>query len=163
MTGFAINGLDPAPFAALYGLSDEALAASGVVRMVVTGNPGFPCRITLEDAAIGETVLLLNHEHLPVDTPYRQRHAIFVREGASQAARFVDHVPDQLAIRTLSVRAYDAAGNMIDADLVEGRDLPLLIDRLFADPTTDCLHAHNAKRGCFAARIDRGQGVLPQP
>ncbi|MFX7918386.1 DUF1203 domain-containing protein, partial [Acinetobacter baumannii] len=113
MSGFAIAGLDPAPFAPLFGLSDAALADRGVERMTVTHQPGFPCRVTLEDAAVGETVLLLNYEHLPVATPSRQRHAIFVREGATQAARYVDQVPDQLAIRPLSVRAYDDAGMMI--------------------------------------------------
>lgn len=155
MSGFVITGLDPAPFAPLYGLSEEALAERGILRMAVTANPGFPCRITLEDAAVGDTMLLLNHEHLPVATPYRQRHAIFVKEGAEQAARYVNEVPRQLAIRTLSVRAYDAQGSMTDADLAEGSDLPLLVERLFADPVTAYLHAHNAKRGCFAARIDR--------
>ncbi|WP_066651361.1 MULTISPECIES: DUF1203 domain-containing protein [Sphingomonas] len=156
MTRFKITGLDAAPFAELYGLSDAALAVRGVERMTVSAKPGFPCRITLEDAEPGEQVLLLNHEHLAVDTPYRQRHAIFVREGATTTATFTDVVPEQLAIRPLSVRAYDAAGTMTDADLVDGRDLPALIDRLFADPQVAYLHAHNAKRGCFAARIDRG-------
>ena len=155
MTGFLITGLDPAPFADLYGLPDAALAARGVERMLVTAKPGFPCRITLADAEPGETVLLFNHEHLPVDTPYRQRHAIFIREGADAAATYRDEVPDQLAIRLPSVRAYDAAGNMTDADVIDGKDLPALIDRFFADPATAYLHAHNAKRGCFAARIDR--------
>ena len=155
MTRFTITGLDARPFAGLYGLSDAALAERGVERMTVTDKPGFPCRITLEDAEPGEQVLLFNHEHLAVDTPYRQRHAIFVREGAEVAATFTDEVPEQLAIRPLSVRAYDAAGNMTDADLVDGRELPTLIDRLFGDPSVAFLHAHNAKRGCFAARIDR--------
>jgi hypothetical protein len=156
MSGFVIRGLDPAPFTELYGLSDAALAERGVVRMPVDGKPGFPCRVSLEDADVGETVLLLNHEHLPVETPYRQRHAIFVREGAVEPAQFENAVPDQLAIRTLSLRAYDAEGMMTDADLVEGRALAALIDRFFADPSVAYLHAHNAKRGCFAARIDRG-------
>ena len=156
MTGFVIAGLDPVPFAPLYGLSDAALAAQGVVRMAVDATPGFPCRVSLEDVAPGEHVLLLNHEHLATASPYRQRHAIFVREGAVEAARFEDEIPEQLAIRTLSVRAYDAAGMMTDADLTEGRDLPALIDRFFADPEVAYLHAHNAKRGCFAVRIDRG-------
>ncbi len=155
MTGFTITGLDPAPFVDLYGQPDAALAARGVARMAVVEHPGFPCRITLEDAQVGENVLLLNHEHLPVDTPYRQRHTIFVREGADRAAVFDNAVPAQLAIRTLSVRGYDAAGNMTDADLVEGGDLPVLIERLFGDPAVAYLHAYNAKRGCFAARIDR--------
>ncbi|GAA0329393.1 DUF1203 domain-containing protein [Sphingomonas oligophenolica] len=156
MSGFVIRGLDPAPFTDLYGLSDEALAERGVVRMAVDAWPGFPCRVTLEDADIGDTVLLLNHEHLAVDSPYRQRHAIFVREGAAEPAKFESEVPEQLAIRTLSLRAYDAEGMMTDADLVEGSDLVTLIDRFFADPSVAYLHAHNAKRGCFAARIDRG-------
>lgn len=155
MSRFTITGLDARPFAALYGLSDETLAARGVERVAVTAKPGFPCRITLEDAEPGETVLLLNYEHLAVDTPYRQRHAIFVREGAAATATFTDAVPDQLAIRPLSVRAYDATGQMTDADLVDGCDLPALIDRLFTDPSVAFLQAHNAKRGCFAARIDR--------
>ena len=156
MSGFVIRGLDPAPFVALYGLSDEALAERGVVRMEVDAKPGFPCRVSLEDAGVGEAMLLLNHEHLPGETPYRQRHAIFVREGAAEPARFENEVPEQLAIRTLSLRAYDADGMMTDADLVEGRELAALIDRFFADPSVAYLHAHNAKRGCFAARIDRG-------
>jgi hypothetical protein len=156
MSGFVIHGLDPAPFAALYGLSAAALAERGVVRMEVDAKPGFPCRVSLEDAGVGEAMLLLSHEHLPVDSPYRQRHAIFVREGATEAAQFENEVPEQLAIRTLSLRAYDAEGMMTDADLVEGRELTALIDRFFADPSVAYLHAHNAKRGCFAARIDRG-------
>ena len=155
MSGFAITGLDPAPFVPLYGFDDATLAGLGVVRMPVDAKPGFPCRVSLEDAAPGEQVLLLNFEHLPVASPYRQRHAIFVREGATEPARFENEVPEQLATRTLSVRAYDADGMMTDADLTEGRDLEAVIDRFFADPTVAYLHAHNAKRGCFAARIDR--------
>jgi hypothetical protein len=155
MTGFAITGLDPAPFLPLYDFDDAALAGLGVVRMAVDAKPGFPCRVSLEDAAPGEHVLLLNYEHLPTASPYRQRHAIFVRDGATEAARFENAMPEQLAIRTLSVRAYDADGMMTDADLTEGRDLTALIDRFFADPAVAYLHAHNAKRGCFAARIDR--------
>ena len=78
-----------------------------------------------------------------------------MRVGATAAARFENAVPEQLAIRTLSVRAYDAQGMMTDADLTEGHDLPALIDRFLADPEVAYLHAHNAKRGCFAARIER--------
>lgn len=155
MTGFVINGLDQAPFAPLFGCNAAALVELGAVRMTVSEKPGFPCRVTLEDAEVGETVLLLNHEHLP-DGPYRQRHAILVRETAGGPGHFVNAIPDQLAIRMLSVRAYDADGLMTDADLVDGRDLEAAIARFFSDPAVAYLHAHNAKRGCFAARIDRG-------
>ncbi|OYY88519.1 MAG: hypothetical protein B7Y45_14450 [Sphingomonas sp. 28-66-16] len=152
---FTISGIDPAPFRRFYAMSDEERAAAGVIRVIADARPGFPCRVTLEDAAPGEALLLLNHEHLPVDTPYRSSHAIFVRDGAETPAHFADVVPDQLAIRLLSVRAFDDHGMMTDAEVVEGRDLPALIDRFFADPAVAYLHAHNARRGCFAARIDR--------
>ena len=111
--------------------------------------------MTLEDLAPGADVLLLNFEHLPVATPYRSRHAIFVREGAEAPARFENVVPDVLARRLLSLRAFDAAGRMTDADVIDGADLVPLIARMLADPAVAYLHAHNAKRGCFAARIDR--------
>lgn len=153
---FVITGLDPAPFEHLYGLSDEALARVGALRIRADARPGFPCRVTLEDVEPGADVLLVNYEHLPVATPYRSRHAIFVRDGADRAARYVDRVPEQLRVRLLSVRAFDDAGMMTDADVFDGGDLATRIDGFFADPLVAYLHVHNAKRGCFAARVDRG-------
>jgi hypothetical protein len=153
---YVITGIDPAPLRAFYGAGDAELAAAQVVRVTATAKPGYPCRVTLEDAEPGETLLLLNHEHLPVASPYRSCHAIYVREGAEAPARFEDAIPEQLAIRLLSVRAFDVAGMMTDADVVEGTALEPLIERLLADPAVAYLHVHNAKRGCFAARVDRG-------
>ena len=155
MNGFVIRGIDPAPFSVLYGLGAVALAEAGVIRMRADVSPGFPCRVALVDVAPGEDVLLLNYEHLPVRTPYTSRHAIFIREGADTAACFEGVVPAVLAVRLLSVRAFDAAGMMTDADVVDGGDLAGEIARMFDDPAVAYLHAHNARRGCFAARIDR--------
>jgi hypothetical protein len=152
---YRISGLPRDRFAHLFGLSDDALAAHGAVRMTATAKTGYPCRVTLEDAEPGESLLLLNYEHLPEETPYRSRHAIFVREGAGDAAEFTGAVPEQLAIRLLSVQAYDAQHMMTDADVVEGAELEPLIARFLADPAVDYLHVHNARRGCFAARVDR--------
>jgi hypothetical protein len=152
---YVITGLDAEPFRPLFGLSDEALATHGAVRRTVDAKPGFPCRITLEDAEPGETVLLLNHEYQSADTPYRGRHAIYVREGAEVTGRAVDSIPPYLAGRLISVRAFDSAGMMVDADVAEGRDLEPVIARMFATPAVTYLHAHNAKRGCYAARIER--------
>jgi len=156
MSGYVIQGLDPAPFRQFYGLDHATLARHGVIRMPSDAEVGYPCRITLEDVRPGDDVLLLNHEHLPVESPYRSRHAIFVKEGAEKAARFENSVPKQLAIRLLSVRGFDDEGMMTDADVVEGRNLEALVDHMFRNPLTRYLHVHNAKRGCFAARVDRG-------
>ena len=153
---YVVSGLPLEPFRPLFGLSDEALAEQGAIRYRVDANPGFPCRVTLEDAQPGETVLLLNYEHLDVDSPYRSRHAIFVSEAATQSRRLVDEIPAALAVRkAISLRAFDDAGMMLDADIVPGADLEPVIARMFADPATAYLHAHNAGRGCYAARIDR--------
>lgn len=152
---YRITGLDPAPFRHLYGLSDEALAAKGARRFVANAKPGFPDRIEVRDAEPGESLLLLNYTHQPANTPYRASHAIFVREGAEIPLDQVDEVPDALRGRPISLRAFNASGEMVDADLIEGEKLESLIQRLFDNPDVDYLHAHYARRGCYAARVDR--------
>jgi hypothetical protein len=152
---FRITGLSPAPFRHLYGLDEAALAAAGARRYRVDSRPGFPDRIELRDIAPGGSALLLNYVHQPAATPYRASHAIFVREGAEHAYDAVDEIPDALRIRTLSLRAFDADHAMVDADLVEGSALPGLVARFFADPAIAYLQAHYARRGCYAARVER--------
>ena len=152
---FRIRGLSPAPFLPYFGLPDADLATFGIIRYVVDSDPGYPDRIELRDAAIGDTVLLLNHVCQDADTPYRASHAIFVREGATQAYDAVDQVPASMRIRLLSLRGYTQNGMMVDADVVDGTAIESLIARLFEDPTVSYIHVHNAGRGCYAGRIDR--------
>jgi len=152
---FRILGLDPAPFRSLAALDDAALERQGARRYRADAKPGFPCRVSLEDAEPGEAVLLLNWEHLPVATPYRARHAIFVREAAARRYDAVNSLPPALAPRLLALRAFDRDGWMLEAELTEGHALPALIGQFFADPRVDFLQAHYARRGCFAARVER--------
>jgi hypothetical protein len=149
-----IRGLDPHPFAPLFAMDDAALAAHGAVRQVADAKPGYPCRISLTDAEIGDQVILVNYEHQPADTPYRARHAIYVREGETPFDS-VDEVPVQLRTRTLSLRAFDADGFLRGADLVEGTGLEVAALVLLADPAVAYLHAHFAKFGCYAAWVER--------
>ena len=118
-------------------------------------NPGYPCRVSLKDVEIGETVLLMNYEHLPGASPYRSSHAIYVQESASQAVVEQNAIPGMLRDRLLSVRSFDGAGMMIDADVVDGHQLEPVIDRMLSNESVDFLHLHNARRGCFLARVDR--------
>jgi hypothetical protein len=152
---FKITGLPLAAFTALFALPDAQLAARGTVRMTADRRPGFPCRVSLRDADCGERVLLLNFEHLPVATPYRSCHAIFVRENAAEARLEVNEVPEVLRTRLLSLRAFDRAGMLIDADVMQGSKLAPAIEHMFDLPEVRFLHVHNAKPGCFAARVDR--------
>jgi hypothetical protein len=152
---FRISALPKAPFEPLFHLSDEELAAHGAVRRVADAKPGFPCRVSLVDAEIGETVILLHYEHQPAPTPFRASHAIYVRPGADEAHPAAGEVPEALRTRILSLRAFDGADMLVDADLADGRDLEPAIARLLANPRVAYLHAHFAKPGCYAARIDR--------
>jgi len=151
---FRIRGLDPRPFEPLFSLDEARLAEKGILQRVSDAKPGFPCRVALADAEPGARVLLLNYEHLPVASPYRSRHAIYVSEGAAPFDA-VNVVPQALRDRLLALRAFDAAGMMVDADITEGREAEPLIERLLGLPGVVYLHAHYARRGCFAARIER--------
>lgn len=152
---FRIKGLSPEPFVPLYGLPETELAARGIVRRIADSCPGYPDRIELRDAEPGESLLLLNYEHQPAHSPYRSAHAIFVREGAREAFDRVGEIPPVMRPRLISLRAFDADGMIVDADIADGRAVEPVIERLLADPRASYLHAHYAKFGCFAARIER--------
>ncbi|MCW3797424.1 DUF1203 domain-containing protein [Sphingomonas sp. BN140010] len=151
---YRITGLDPAAFRPLFHLRPAALAERGVRRMPVTSFPGFPCRLTLDDAELGETVLLVNYQSVPAG-PYRARHAIFITEGLTEAASFMDAVPPALERRTLSLRAFDRDWDMVAAELAQPGEADGAIRRMLADPAVTIIHAHNATRGCFAAAVER--------
>jgi uncharacterized protein DUF1203 len=152
---FRVVGLSSSLFRSLYGLSDKELAEHGVEVKIADAPTGFPCRVSLRDAPVGSRMLLLNFEHQPAETPYRSRHAIFVEDGAEEAHPGVDEVPEVLASRTLSVRAFDAAGQMVDGVVVNGREAAPLFERLLSNREAAYLHVHNAGRGCYAARVER--------
>lgn len=152
---FQIHALPYERFAPLFKLSDAELTRAGAARTVVDATPGTPCRVSLADAEPGETVILLNFEHQPANSPYRASHAIFVRENAKQAFPEVGEVPEVLTSRLISVRAFDGRHYMVDADVVEGADLSEAIPGMLLNPDVSYLHLHNARPGCFAARVTR--------
>jgi len=152
---FRIRGLPAETFSHLFALSDEELAKHGALRRIADGRmPGYPCRVSLRDSKPGDELLLVNYEHLPVDSPYRMRFAIFVRKGDETYDR-IDEVPEQLRKRSLAVRAFDDKGMMLGFELVDGREVERAIDKLFGLPNAEYLHVHFAAPGCYAARVDR--------
>lgn len=155
MIDYRITGLSPGPFAHLFGLDDAQLAAAGAKRYVVDATPGFPDRIEMRDLDPGEIALLVNYEHLPGDSPYRSRHAIFVREGATRAYESINEVPAVMRSRLLSLRGFDSADMMIEADVIDGNDTEATVQTFFQNPEVAYIHVHNAKRGCYSGRIDR--------
>jgi hypothetical protein len=153
MLHFRIRGLPAEHFAALFALSDDALRQHGAVRQIAD-REGYPCRISLTDAAPGDELILVNYEHHAVDSPYRMRFAIYVRKGEATFDQ-IDTVPEQLRTRTLAVRGFDGDGMMTGRELVEGVSLEDAIEHQFADPRAAYLHIHFAAAGCYAARVER--------
>ena len=153
---FQILALDPAPFAPLFALSDAELAERHIVRRVADKPVGYPCRVSLTDADVGDVLLLLNYEHLPAASPYRSTHAIYIREGVERAQPEPDTVPQVAARRFISARAFDADAMMVHAEAVPGAEIAAALDRMFADPAVVHVDLHNAAQGCFAARAVRG-------
>ena len=152
---FRILGLPAQHFAHLFALSNNELAVQGAMRWVAdAGSPGYPCRVSLTDSTPGDTLLLVNYEHHPVDSPYRMRFAVYVREGEETYDK-VDEIPEQLRLRTLAVRAFDRNAMMLACELTDGRDVERSIERMLALPDAAYLHIHFAAPGCYAARVER--------
>lgn len=151
---FRIVGLAPEAYAHLWRASAQELEQVGARRMVVTEKPGAPCRVSLDDAEIGEDVILLSHEHQPNATAYRQQGPIFIRDIGRRFDQ-ANSIPPAFARRPLSLRAFDDAHMMVDAELTDGAEAGGLIERLLANPAVAYIHAHYARRGCYAGLIER--------
>jgi len=151
---FRVLGLSPDQFRPLFAMTDARLHELGA-RRVIAADPRMPCRVSMEHARLGEELLLLNFAHQPANTPYRATHAIYVRRAADRTFDAVDTVPDVLRSRLLAIRAFDAEHMMIDAEVCDGTQAADLFERFLANPQTSYLHVHNAKRGCYAARVER--------
>ena len=151
---YRIEGLSPEPFAGMFSLSDAELAARNARRVRADSPTGHPCRVSLEEAATGEELVLVNHVSNEAPTPFRASHAIYVRNGA-ETARFIDEVPPLFASRTLSLRGFDSGGMLRDGLLALPGEADAGIRALFEQDEIDTIHAHSAAYGCFLARIER--------
>ena len=153
--GFCLVGIDHAPFASLFELSDEQLRAQNTVRRFATASTGYPCRVSLEDAREGDELLLLPYPHHPVDAPYRASGPIYVRRGTEQRTLAPGEVPPYVTRRLISVRAYDAGHMMVAASVCDGPAVADEIVARFFDPDVAYVHLHNAKQGCFSCLVVR--------
>jgi Protein of unknown function (DUF1203) len=152
---YRITGLSPEPFAHLIGADDETLAAKGAIRVLAGADKGWPCRISLEDAKAGESLILLNHTSHDAATPYRSAYAIYVREGAGEPAEYVDRTPPVFEGRPMAFRAFDADGMLRNAALALPGEADAKIRALFDSQEIAYIHAHNAAHGCFSAKVER--------
>ena len=154
-TSFLMKALRAEDFCPLFELNDEELAVHNASWLIVDSDPGYPCRISLADAKVGERVLALSYEHLDVESPYRASGPILVRENTVTMKLKINEVPKMFRHRLLSLRAYDARHMMIEAEVVAGTELELVLESQFNNSAVDYIHIHNANRGCFDCAVHR--------
>ncbi len=153
---FQVHPLAAGEFSYLSGLSEAELVKRNIQVHVSDGR--YPCRVSLADAAAGERVFLLNYEHQPNESPYRSRHAIFVKEGAEESLPAPNTLPASISSRLLSIRAFNARHEIVDAEVVAGTEADTVISAFLENPAVDYIHLHYAGRGCFAAKVTRAAG-----
>ncbi|MBS7253256.1 DUF1203 domain-containing protein [Flavobacterium branchiicola] len=152
---FIIKPLNHTEFLGFFELTDLELEKIGAIKMTVDKFPGFPCRISLEDAEIGEEILLLPYKHHKTNSPYQSSGPIFIRKKASTPVFTVNQVPKMLNHRLLSLRGYDKKGMMKEASVTEGNSLKEQIIQTFKNEQIEYIHIHNARPGCYNCLVER--------
>jgi len=155
MNNFKFEALNHLNFEYLNDLSEAELAENTIKKMKVDQFPGFPCRITLEDAQIDEMVFLLNYDFHNVSSPYRASGPVFVRANQLTKTYAQNEIPVMFNHRLLSIRGYNKEAMMIFADVSEGQFLKDKLLQILENPEIEYIHLHNAKPGCFNCTVKR--------
>ena len=154
-TDFQFVAIPIENFTNLFSMNDAELASRGAKRMTVDEHPGYPCRVSLIDAPVGERIILTPFQHHSGNSPYQSAGPIFVREAGQTAKPEVNEIPVMFHHRLLSLRAYDETAMMKSARVVEGRVLEEAIRDFFSSAEISYLQIHNAAPGCFNCTVKR--------
>ena len=152
---FKIIGIHKEQFISLLDDESKNSMTKNTKWLTADSKPGFPCRVSLVDAEVGEKVLALSFVHHDVKSPYKASGPIFIRENAESAALKVNEVPKMLRHRLLSIRAYNSEEMMIEADVTQGTELETIIEKQFQNNDVKYIHIHNANPGCFNCAVHR--------
>jgi hypothetical protein len=152
---FKLISLEANEFAYIFELDNLELEKIGAIKMTVHKFPGFPCRVSLQDAKIGEEVVLLPYQHHKTNSPYQANGPVFVRKSAKTATLIINEIPEMFNHRLLSLRGFDINGLMKDATVTEGQNLREQIIQIFENKDINYIHIHNAKPGCYNCLVIR--------
>ncbi|MBT3251768.1 MAG: DUF1203 domain-containing protein [Candidatus Marinimicrobia bacterium] len=154
-TNFKITPLEKNRFINLFKLKKSELEKIGALKMIVDSYPGVPCRVSLEDAKIGEEVILVPYQHHKTKSPYQSKGPIFIRKEAETAKLEINEIPKMLNHRLLSLRGFDNSGILKKAIVTEGNILREKILAFFEYLEIQYIHVHNAGPGCYNCTIER--------
>jgi len=150
---FKFKALDYQEFESLFNLTDLELEKLNGKRMLVDLKPGYPCRVSLEDAEIGEEVILIPYDFHKTNSPYQSRGPIFIRKGIATKVLKNNEIPVMLNHRHLSFRGYDTDGFLKEALTEKGINTKIVIEQLFENPEIEYIHIHNSGPGCYNCEV----------
>ena len=123
--------------------------------LVTADSPtSYPCRHCLRWAQPGERVILFPYSAIPSGHPYSESGPIFVHANDCQRYSATDEYPADFRSGRV-FRAYDSNYKIIDAEVVNGSEPEVVIERLFQNPETAFVDARSATHGCFTFRVQR--------
>jgi hypothetical protein len=152
---FKFVALEREEFDSFMDLNDTELESHQAKWMIVDEEPGYPCRVSLQDAKIGENVLFMPYWHHDVKSAYRAMGTVLVRENAKTTKLEVNNVPQMLLHRLLSLKAYDSNNMMVAHDLAKGSELGSKLKEQFQNSGVEYIHLHYASPGCFCSAVYR--------
>ncbi|MEA3319749.1 MAG: DUF1203 domain-containing protein [Bacillota bacterium] len=152
---FQIVALQEKEFSNLFFINEELLKSIGAVKMIANKKPGYPCRVSLKDAEVGEEVILLNYQYHCVNSPYKASGPIFIRKGATTAKLDVNEIPEMLDHRYLSLRGYNHDSLMVEARGTEGVKVRENIDEILDNKEVEYIHILNSNPGCYNCLVNR--------
>lgn len=151
MKNFIIKSLQHSKFEYLKDLTELELSVNNIVKQTVNKKPSFPCRVTLQDAEIGEEVFLLNYQFHNKNSPYSANGPIYIRPNKVSKICKKNEIPEMFLTRLISLRGYNSLSMLINAEVFEGTLLKEKIQKFLEKENIEYLHIHNAKTGCFLA------------
>lgn len=152
---FQITAIEASKFQHLFDLNQQELQKIGAVKQIVDQYPGYPCRVSLEDATVGEEVILFPYAHHQVTSPYQSSGPIFIRKNVATANLKPNEIPKMLKHRLLSLRIYNGEGMMIDAKTVQGKGISDTLIEVFQNGNASYIQVHNSGPGCFNCQVNR--------
>lgn len=102
-----ITNFDPQPAQSFFEMDDRKLALRHACRRIADAKPGHPCRVSLQDAGVGDELIVFHYPHHDVASPHRASGPVFVRKNARAAQLAINELPGHLGHCQLALREYD--------------------------------------------------------
>jgi hypothetical protein len=116
---------------------------------------GEPLRCCLRPSRAGERIALIAFRPTGTAGAYAETGPVFVHAEPCAGYPVDGGWPPEFRDRQQVLRAYDAAGRIADAILVDGADAETGIAKLLADPATVVVHSRNVLYGCYMFAVSR--------